>query len=619
VSQSVFKLLAIKNVPKVIVLLLVVLLFACGSSATSEPAPAVKAPAAKAPAAKAPAAKAPAAKAKEEAGKKDRGVPTVTPVPTAAVMATKAAPAKVKATGTINYGVKETGIFEAHPRFISSPRYQYVATTSGESMVTIQPDFSPAPSLAIEWSIADDFVTWTWKIRDDVEFHKGYGNLTVNDILYSYKEYHEGALNARAGIIGDYWLGNVGGSQTVVDDYTVIVDTGEPWVPARAFEFMRHLGGLSTSIVSKKQAEEIGAEAASKDIAMTGPWEIKDHASGEYWKFAAVEDHWRQTPHFAELVLWTIPEEAARVAGFQTGQLDTFQMAFDTIPTVNSVDGAVVVGWPNAGQAGLNIYGQTYGTDKEGNPYDKLDCNNAWVSCDDDPDSAEWADAVKVKRAMSIAIDRQEIVDTILSGYGAPQVMRDWMGHEGLALPRWKFDYDPVTAKELLAEAGYPDGFEITLTPAIRGAPGETEACEAVAQYWEAVGISVKIQNVPYATIRPSLITRQYQGVTCHTVGARLNPIIGASNYVKKSTFSYGTEHPWMEEHISAALLQVDPAKLSAQTVEVYDWMYDNVMAFALYNHDGVWPIGPNLDPDWTPFGFSEVRTPTGFEYIKHR
>jgi hypothetical protein len=47
--------------------------------------------------------------------------------------------------------------------------------------------------------------------------------------------------------------------------------------------------------------------------------------------------------------------------------------------------------------------------------------------------------------------------------------------------------------------------------------------------------------------------------------------------------------------------------------------MYDNVMAFALYNHDGVWPIGPALDPDWTPFGFSEVRTPTGFEYIKHR
>jgi len=113
---------------------------------------------------------------------------------------------------------------------------------------------------------------------------------------------------------------------------------------------MRHLGGLSTSIVSKKQSEELGAKEASVDIAMTGPWEIVDHASGEHWTFKAVEDHWRQTPYFAGLVLETIPEEAARLAGFQTGVLDTFQMAFDTIPTVEAVEGATIVGWPNAGQ-----------------------------------------------------------------------------------------------------------------------------------------------------------------------------------------------------------------------------------------------------------------------------
>lgn len=525
----------------------------------------------------------------------------------------------VAPAGTINYGVKETGIFEAHPRFISSPRYQYVAVTVGEALVTINLDLSPGPFLATEWSISDDFLTWTWKIRDDVEFHKGYGKLTIDDVLFSFQQYHEGALNARAGIIGDFWVGNKGGSQTVIDDFTVEVNTGEPWIPARAFEFMRGLGGLSTSIVSKKQSDEITAEVASKDIAMTGPWEIVEFSSGEFWKFQAVQDHWRQTPFFEELVLWTIPEEAARVAGFQTGNLDTFQMAFDTIPTVDAVEGARIVSWPNAGQAGLNIYGQTYGTDKEGNPYEALDCGNAWVSCDEDPDSQEWANAVKVKKAMAISIDRQAIVDELLSGFGQILYLRDWMGWDSAADPRWVHEYDPPRARELLDEAGFPNGFTITLTPAIRGAPAETEACEAVAQFWEDIGISVKIQNVPYATIRPSLITRQYQGVTCHTVGLRLNPIIGASNYVKQSTFSYGTEHPWMEEHISTALLQVDPVKLAAQTKEIYGWMYDNVMAFALYSFEGLWPIGPALDPDWTPFGFSEVRTPSGFEYIKHR
>ena len=390
--------------------------------------------------------------------------------------------AMVSAVGSINYGVKETGIFEGHPRFISSPRVQYSAVTFGESMVAIQPDLSPGPMLAESWSISDDFLTWTWKIREDVEFHKGYGKMTMDDVFYTYKNYHEGALLARAGIIGDFWLGNDGGSQEFVDDYTIKLNTGTPWVPARAFEMMRHLGGVSTSIVSKKQSDELGMEVASKDIAATGPWEIKEHSSGSFWRFEAVEDHWRQTPYFKELTLWSIPEESARVAGFQTGNLDIFEMSFDSLPTVEAVEGAKIVAWPNAGQAGLNIYGQTYGTDREGNPYEFLDPSNAWISANDDPDSVEWANAVIVKRAMAIAIDRQTIVDALLSGFGKVLYMRDWMGHEDKADPRWVFEYDPEAAKQLLVEAGFPDGFEITLTPAIRGAPAEVEACEPVAQ-----------------------------------------------------------------------------------------------------------------------------------------
>ena len=62
-----------------------------------------------------------------------------------------------------------------------------------------------------------------------------------------------------------------------------------------------------------------------------------------------------------------------------------------------------------------------------------------------------------------------------------------------------------------------------------------------------------------------------------------------------------------MEEHISAALLQVDPVKLAEQTKEIYGWMCDNVMAFALYSYEGLWPVGPKLDPDWAPIGYSDM------------
>ena len=605
--QTAIKALVSRHLTKAVVLLFVALLFACGSSATATP---------------------------ESTSGGDTSAPSATSAPstndsapTAVPQATEAPPAKVAPAGTINMGQKETGIFEAHPSKSSSPRIQFTSSSVAEGLVTTNPDLSPGPMLAKSWEVSDDFLTWTWKFQEDVQFHKGYGEMTAEDVLYSYVQWNAGALHARSGIMGEYFGGEDGtfggrenASVEIVDDHTMLVNTGEPWVPAQVFEFMRNGGGSSSWVVSKKQSEDIGIEEASKDIAATGPWQIEEHASGEYWKMSAVEDHWRQTPSFAELIYWTIPEESARVAGFQTGQLDSFDMAFDSLATVEAVEGAMVKGFPNAGQAGLNFYGQTYGLDKDGNEYEFYDPEQAWVSSDLDTSSQAWQDAVTVRKAMNIAIDRQTIVDELLSGFGQVQSVRDWMGHDERANPDWNYEFDPELAREMLADAGYPDGFSVTLTPAIRGAPAEVEACEAVAQYWEDIGIDVKLQNVPYATIRPELITRKYQGVTCHTVGIRLSPIIGASNYVTKSTFSYGTHHPWMEENISAATVEVDPVKIAQMERDIYDWIWENSTSSSLYTHDGVWPIGVRLDPDsLKPTDFSEVRTAVGFEFAQER
>tara|TARA_B100000029_G_scaffold101551_1_gene91895 strand:- start:405 stop:2102 length:1698 start_codon:yes stop_codon:yes gene_type:complete len=545
-----------------------------------------------------------------------------TAMPEATVAPTEAMTAEP--AGTIHMGQKETGIFEAHPSMSSSPRIQFTSSSVGEGLITTATDFSASPMLAASWEVSEDFLTWTWKFQEGVQFHKGYGEMTANDVLYSYEQWNAGALHARSGIMGEYFGGidgdfggREGASLEIVDDHTMVIDTGLPWVPAQVFEFMRNGGGSSSWVVSQAQSEEIGVEAASKDIAATGPWQIEEHASGEFWRFSKVEDHWRQTPYFDELVYWTIPEESARVAGFQTGQLDSFDMAFDSLATVEAVEGATVNGFPNAGQAGLNFYGQLYGLDKDGNEYEFYNPDNAWVSSDLDTDSQAWADAVTVRKALNIAIDRQTIVDTLLSGFGKTQSVRDWMGHEARANPEWEYEYDPDLAKQMLADAGYPDGFSITLTPAIRGAPAEVEACEAVAQYWEAIGVDVSLQHVPYATIRPELITRKYNGATCHTVGVRLSPIIGASNYQTKSTFSYGTHHPWMEENIGATSVEVDPVKIQEGERKIYDWIWENSTSSSLYVHDGIWPIGPRLDPDWSPLDWSEVRTASAFEYAK--
>jgi hypothetical protein len=74
-----------------------------------------------------------------------------------------------------------------------------------------------------------------------------------------------------------------------------------------------------------------------------------------------------------------------------------------------------------------------------------------------------------------------------------------------------------------------------------------------------------------------------------------------------------------MEEHISSALVEVEPAETERKVREVYEWIWDNSTSASLYTHDGIWPVGARLDSDWQPTDYSEVRTAVAFEYVKHR
>ena len=267
-------------------------------------------------------------------------------------------------------------------------------------------------------------------------------------------------------------------------------------------------------IFSKKQSAELGEEEASRNGAGTGPFEIVEHRTGEFWRFEAVEDHWRKTPNFAELIFWEIPEESTRVANFQTGKLDTMSMAFDSQPAIEKVPGTKFLRQDQGVDITMRIYGNWYGEVKR--PGYQPD-RQPWVSSNPDTSSPEWEQARKVRLALMISIDRELIIKELLRGEGKPGTILGAMGHEDrLLTPDMRWDFNPERARQLLAEAGYPDGFELTLTPAIRNAPAEVEITEAIATMWEEIGVRAKLQKVPYSTIRPSLISRTYEGITVH-------------------------------------------------------------------------------------------------------
>ena len=587
-------------------------ILACGSSATATPAPAA--------ATAVPGAPSPTAMAPTSVPSSSGGSATSVPAPTTAPTAMPEV--MVKPSGTINVGQKELGPYFGSPKLSGNP--QIFLNNSAPITETLgMYDFTSnkvVPMLAESWDISADGTTWTYHIRKGVQFHKGFGEMTVEDVVFSFGQIRDNEKHARASNARKIFFPD-DGSQSTPDDYTWVVNSGVAFSDVPILELLATPRATIAWIVSKKQFDQDGEKEANRNTSATGPWEIDEWRTGEFWRMKAVEDHWRKAPAFAELVEWEIPEESARVAGFKTGILDTFVMALDSISEIEKVDGAQLLQVPNAGQAGLNIYGQTYlpARDGGGAPWPNYNPDLPWVSPTSDVNSPEWETARKVREALSIAIDRQTIVDELLLGFGHPLALRDWGGPDESRLPaRMVWDFDPDRARALLAEAGFPDGFGLTLSPALRGAPSEVEACEAIAQYWDDIGIDVTFQNVPYGTLRPSFVARTYEGFSCHSVSIRLAPVQGYANYLNDSVFSYGTEHPFLEEKIPIIQTTTDRVARESLELEVADFQWDNVFGeVGLYVFDNVWPIGPKL-ATWDGFiKQGDLRQINGYEYME--
>ena len=595
-------------------------IIACGTAqdtAAPAAAPTTAAPAAQQLAQQQPAsggqqAAAPAAPTQAAPAQAAQAAPTAVPQAAGSGDAMMAEP-----QGILSTGLKEMGPFFLHPSTLGNPQiFVHGTAPIGEGLLQEDANREVHGLLAESWEISDDFLVWTFNLNKGVQFHKGYGEMTAEDVVWSMQQWGL-SKHPRAGQLEKFWADRDG--SMIIDSHTLQVHTGEPLVHVIAQRWHMTPGGASTFIASKKQTEELGVEEASANMAATGPWEIVDHRTGEFWKMQAVRDHWRHTPEFDQFVMWEIPEESSRVAGFKTGALDTFLMGYDSIPSVLEVEGAELMKVPNAIVQSLRIYGNWYPVEGvEARP--GYDPENPWVSPTDDITSPEWDRARKVRLALMTAIDRQALVDEILSGYGSTTTpIHSYSGFEHYLDGR-QWEYNPERAMQLLEEAGYPDGFSITLTPAVRGAPQEVESCEAIAQMWHDIGLDVDFQRIPYGTLRPTLVGRTYQGATCHAGGPLPTPASGYGSYLTENPFNRGLEHQWSDDMMRRAMGEVDPAAREQMERELGQFLFDEALTdLTYYNIDAIWPVGPRIQPWGEYVRRSDVRQINGYEYIKHR
>ena len=481
-------------------LALALLIIGCGddeSEATPQPAP-TAAPAATPAPTPAPTAAptptmaptaAPQPTATPRATPRPTPAPTATPTPTpTAVMMPEPVESRLKvAINVPQYGENlEASIHNSIGGFLLPNAESLVGSdhVTGEFY----------PMLSSGWDLSNNAMTWTINLRQNVPWHGGNGSFSSADVIHSL----ERAVNPEVSSFSyisrfpqlDGTPGSIVQDIEATDDHSVKFEIDFPYV--RLFKALAGSEGLF--MTSKTHFDNVGADGYSTDPVGTGPYEFREFRSAEYSLWEAVDyDHYRVNPDFPELQLIFADEEVTRFAMLQAREAHTTVVGEDL--TRQAAQEGLTVIQTTLPAYHLNIF---FG----GNFIPGTEMVDGGSAIDEDlPWFGTSENAIKIRTALSKAIDRDALNTAFYGGRGEPVITS--LFHPGLG--PWRDDwfsryedihaYDPEGAKQLLAEAGYPDGFsgyewaafEIDVAPETNLLP------EAVLAEWAKIGVNLDI------------------------------------------------------------------------------------------------------------------------------
>jgi peptide/nickel transport system substrate-binding protein len=437
------------------------------------------------------------------------------------------------------------------------------------------------PMLAERWQVTDGGRTWKFHLRKGVQFHGGRGEVTAEDVRFTFASIaKEGSANSLA---PEFRLIK---SMEVEGPYTISVRFDRPFVTFGN----RVTHGLFASVAyiqSKKHIETAGEQGAERQPVGTGPWKFVEHVRGDRIVYEAVENHWRATPHFKRLVFLKVPEPATRMAMLRAGSVDVIEIGGEYVEELKKV-GMRTLTMPNVAAVWVILGGQwptkpTY------------DPKVPWAQ----PDAER---ARKVRLALNLAVDKKAIVQQVLGGLGAPvgtvnYYPTDPWATEALLKPH---PYDPARAKALLTEAGYPNGFEITMN--LTAWPGRgylPDVGEAVATYWEKVGLKVKRRPVDRAVFAADFRKRSYAGVALAYAGPIIAPEpweLFARISQTKSAVHLLVEHPKLDGLIDRLVAEPSAAERARiMREEMGPWLYEYLPAVSIAATHSIAGVGPKV------------------------
>ncbi len=478
-------------------------LLAAACASAPEEAPASQAPAA-APATQAPA---PAAAA-----------PTAAPAPTTP----PAAQAAPSGGGTLKVAMRTLGNAQGLPSQASGGTGDTIPGLIGlmESLTERKAqDLLFYPHLAESYDVATDLSKITVNLRQGVQFHHDWGEMTADDVKWSFGD---------AGVENEESVfGNVGYLHEYQDPH-VVVDSHTVEFPLRSFtsEYEGAIIGL-VFVYSKKSIDDMGRDWAFQNPIGTGPFQMESWTANDEFVGSTFMDYWDTPASFDGISVKEIPEDSTRVALIKTDAVHIIDpVPFSFLPDLlesgmeanSDNQGGATQAITYSGNFWMFEYPEGDNKGRDGQPVTprpgfEPDDEHPWIGDPNDP--ARMESARLVRHALSMAIDRDLIVEEVLLGNGFPEYVNFYSSSLPEHPDHWVIPYDPDGAAAMLAEAGYPVDDFPSFQIYVQQLPNVNfEVFDAVATMWINLGLDVTVDSTAYQAFRPRLVDREWNGLT---------------------------------------------------------------------------------------------------------